>query len=224
MAKISKGDFVEVEYTGRLKENNQAFDTTDEATAKKEDIYSKNMRYTPAILCVGESLMLKGLEDELIGKEPGKYKIELSAENAFGKKDAKLIKMIPYAAFKKQDIEPQPGMEINVDGTSGLIKTAAGGRCLVDFNHPLSGKDVFYEVKINRIVTDDAEKIKGFMELSLNLKKSEVTLENGKAKITTEKEIPKPLHKIFEEKLKQIIPSVKEYEFLSKKPEHQHKE
>ncbi|MCH8980513.1 hypothetical protein IH922_00675 [candidate division KSB1 bacterium] len=50
-------------------------------------------------------------------------------------------------------------MQINIDGMMGIIKTAGGGRCLVDFNHPLSGKEVTYTIKVNKIITDDKEKL-----------------------------------------------------------------
>ncbi|MDP6703912.1 MAG: peptidylprolyl isomerase, partial [archaeon] len=40
--KISKGDFIKVDYTGSEKEGGRVFDTTDEALAKKENIYNEN--------------------------------------------------------------------------------------------------------------------------------------------------------------------------------------
>ena len=36
----------------------------------------------------------------------------------------------------------------------------SGGRCLVDFNHPLSGKDLVYDVRINKIVEKTVPEIK----------------------------------------------------------------
>lgn len=222
MAKIKKGDFIELEYTGRLKETDEVFDTTDENLAKETGIAAENMKYGPVIIAVGEGFTIKGLEDEMIGKEPGKYKIELSPEKAFGKKDAKLIKMIPFSTFRAQKIAPEPGMQINVDGMMGIIRTATGGRCLVDFNHPLSGKEVVYEIKINRLVEDDAEKIKGFLELSLKLD-TEAEVKEGTAKISSKKDIPKPLHKTISEKIKELIPSVKKVEFVKAEEEKKEK-
>ena len=168
---IKKGDFVELEYTGALKEDGAIFDTTSEKKAKETGIYRKKKEFGPVIICVGEGEILKGLEEQLIGKEAGKeYTIELSPKNGFGKKDAKLIKMIPSNAFIKQNIDPQPGLQVNIDGVLGIIRRTGSGRCLVDFNHPLSGKDVVYKVKINRIVTDDKEKIESFLKLTFRLK------------------------------------------------------
>ncbi|MBR9692252.1 peptidylprolyl isomerase [Candidatus Woesearchaeota archaeon] len=222
MVKISKGDFIEVEYTGRTKEENFVFDTTDEAIAKEADIHSPDMNYGPVVICLGQKQLLPGLEKELEGKEfeegkPGEYTIELQPEDGFGKKDAKLIKMIPFAAFKKQNIMPEPGMQVNIDGLMGIIKTAAGGRCLVDFNHPLSGREIVYTVKVNKIVTDDKEKIKSYVSLALNLKDIEVDIKEGKAEISAKKEIPGEIAENIKNKLKELVPSVKEISFKAEK-------
>jgi FKBP-type peptidyl-prolyl cis-trans isomerase SlyD len=214
---MKKGDFVELEYTGRIKEGLIIFDTTDEKVAKENNIHSPQGSYGPVVVCLGQEQLLKGLEEELEGKEVGKdYTVELPPEKAFGKKNAKLIRMIPYSAFKKQGVEPQPGMQVNVDNMIGIIKTATGGRCLVDFNNPLSGRDVIYEVKVNKIITDDTEKIKSFIKLSLNLKEADVKVSDGKAEIKLEKEIPEEIQKMIKDKLLPLVPNVKEVKFLSK--------
>ena len=165
MASIKKGEFIEVEYTGRIKEDNLIFDTTNEKLAKEAGMNAPNMTYGPVIVCLGEGQLLKGLENQLEGKETEKeYTFTISPEDGFGKKDAKLIRMVPINVFKKQNIMPQPGMQVNIDGLIGIIKTAAGGRCLVDLNHPLSGRELNYTIKVNKIITDNKEKIKSRSE------------------------------------------------------------
>lgn len=221
---IKKGDFLELEYTGRIKEGLIVFDTTDEKVAKENNIHSPHGSYGPVVVCLGEEQLLKGLEEELEGKEAGKdYTFELPPEKAFGKKNAKLIRMIPYSAFKKQGVEPQPGMQVNVDNMIGIIKTATGGRCLVDFNNPLAGRDIIYEVKVNKIVTDDKDKIKSFVKLSLNLKDADVKLEGDKAEIKLEKEIPKEIQKMISDKLLPLVPKVKEIKFAGKESKEKKK-
>ena len=218
MAKIKKGDFVEVEYTGRLKDTNEVFDTTDEKLAKETGIHSEKMVYGPVAVCIGQAQLIRGLDDELIGKDTGKsYKIELIPEKAFGKKDAKLFKVVPFSAFTKHKIIPEPGMQVNIDGMLGIIKTSTGGRCMVDFNHPLAGRTIVYDIKVNRIVADDKEKIKSFLGLELGLKDIKVEVKEGKAEITLEKEIPKEASKLLSDKLKEIIPGVKEFVFTQEK-------
>jgi len=216
MANIKKGDFVEVEYTGSTKEDNLVFDTTSAEVAKKNNIYAEKMQYGPVVVCIGENQILEGLENELEGKETGKeYTIELTPEKAFGKKDAKLIRMIPVGAFKKQGIDPQPGLEVNIDGVMGLVRRVGGGRCLVDFNHPLSGKDIIYKIKANKIVTDDKEKVKSYLRLTFG-SKVDVELKEGAAEVKIEKEIPKEIQENISKKLNELVPSVNKLNFVIK--------
>lgn len=214
MPTIKKGDFVEVEYTGRTKEEDIIFDTTDEKTAKENNIHSEGMEYGPVAVCVGEGQILGGLDEEIEGKETGKeYTIELSPEKAFGKKDVKLIRMIPVGAFRKQNIDPQPGLQVNIDGAVGLMRRVGGGRCLVDFNHPLSGKDIIYTLKLNKIVIDDKEKIKSYLRLVLGLK-ADVEIKESAAEIKIKKEIPKEIQENISKKLTELIPSMKKIDFI----------
>ncbi|EFK97351.1 peptidylprolyl isomerase FKBP-type, partial [sediment metagenome] len=48
----------------------------------------------------------------------------------------------------KDSIRPMPGLPVNIDGMYGIIRTVAGGRVIVDFNHPLSGKEIVYNSKL----------------------------------------------------------------------------
>jgi FKBP-type peptidyl-prolyl cis-trans isomerase 2 len=200
---IKKKDFIEIEYTARLKGENIIFDTTDEALAKKEGIHSKNMNYGPLTICVGEQHVIKGLDRSIEGKEPGKYTFEISAEEAFGKKDPKLIQLISTSKFRQQKIAPVPGLQVNVDGIIGTIKTVTGGRTMIDFNHPLSGRDVVYEVKIGRLVTDKSEKVKSLLNM-MQMKEADVKVENDEAKIKFKHELPKEIKEKISEKIKAL--------------------
>ncbi len=174
-ATIKKHDFVEIEYTGKLKDENIIFDTTDEKVAKENKLHGHD--YGPIIICVGEEQLLKGLDKNLEGKETGKeYDFDIKPEDAFGKKNAKLIQLIPTNKFKQQKIQPMPGMQLNIDGVVGTVKTVSGGRTLVDFNHPLAGKELSYKIKINKKITDDKEKLSGYLKLSLGAKDFKVEI------------------------------------------------
>src|SRR3989338_8263326 len=105
METVGKGDFVEIEYTWKIKEGNIIFDTTDEKIAKENNLH--NHDFSPAIICIGEEQILKGIDKNLEGKGIGKeYEFDIKPEEAFGKKNAKLIQLIPTAKFKQQRIEP----------------------------------------------------------------------------------------------------------------------
>ena len=211
-ATIKKHDFVEIEYTGKLKDENIIFDTTDEKVAKENKLHGHD--YGPIIICVGGEQLLKGLDKNLEGKETGKeYDFDIKPEDAFGKKNAKLIQLIPTNKFKQQKIQPMPGMQLNIDGVVGTVKTVSGGRTLVDFNHPLAGKELSYKIKINKKITDDKEKLSGYLKLSLGTKDFEAEIINGNAKISLKKEIPKEAKERLSKKITELIPNIKKIEF-----------
>ncbi|MBN2112472.1 peptidylprolyl isomerase [Candidatus Woesearchaeota archaeon] len=203
---IKKNDFIEIEYTGRLKEEGAVFDTTDEKTAKESHLYREDMEYGPITVCIGEKHVLKGIEDFIIGKDVGSYTIDIKPEDAFGKKNAKLIQMIPSRKFTEHGIKPVPGLSVNVDGMIGLVKSASGGRILVDFNHPLAGKELVYDIKVRKIVTGKEEQIRSLLSLILSLKKedSEIELKDKEAKVKIKKKFPDEVLKKVGEKIKEL--------------------
>ncbi|MBI2522890.1 peptidylprolyl isomerase [Candidatus Woesearchaeota archaeon] len=212
METVKKRDFVEIEYTGKIKGDNIIFDTTDENVAKENNLHGHD--FSPAIICIGEEQILKGIDKNLEGKDIGKeYKFEIKPEDAFGKKNAKLIRLIPTAKFKQQRIEPMPGMQLNIDGMVGTVKTVSGGRTLVDFNHPLAGKELLYRVKINKKVTDSKEELSGYIKLTLGTKDFETSVENGNAKITIKNDIPQEIQERLIGEITSLIPEIKKVEF-----------
>lgn len=189
MTEIKDKDFIEIEYTGKCEDI--VFDTTNEEKAKEQDIHNENTAYGPVVICVGQGQVLKGLDKNLPGKETEKeYTIDIPAEDGFGKKDASLLKLIPKKAFDQQQIRPMPGLEVNFDGYRGVVRTVTGGRVIVDFNHPLSSKELSYDIKINRVVTDKKEQINSIIELMFHVGKDKVQTEideNNKATIAVDK-------------------------------------
>src|SRR3989344_2431318 len=111
---------------------------------------------------ISSRLCFSSVDNFFIGKEIGKYVIGLSSENAFGKRRRESVKMIPIKVFFQHKINPVQGAMLNFDGKMGKVLSVSGGRVLVDFNHPLAGKDVIYEVNIKKIIQNIDEKIKAF--------------------------------------------------------------
>lgn len=215
---IKKGDFVEIEYTGKAKDTGDVFDTTDKTIADKTEL--KGKEFGPAIICVGKGHVLPGLDKEIAGKEEGKeYSIEIKPIDAFGSKDAKLVQLIPTNKFKQQNIQPYPGLQLNIDGMIGLVKTVSGGRTLVDFNHPLSGKELSYALKINRKVTDPKEKLSGFIKLSLGTSEFSVEVSEGNALVKMKMDLPKEASEELTKHAKEMIPEIKEISFSTEKKE-----
>lgn len=212
MQKIKNKDFVELEYTGIVKETGMIFDTTDKKLAQENGIHNPNIEYAPAIICVGQNQLIANLDAKLVDKELNKeYEIELGT--AFGMKDAKLLKFVSKATFKKKGVDPQPGMQVQIDNNIGTIRTISGGRILVDFNHPLATKDIIYKVKPLRILEDDEEKVKQLIKLELRIKPEHTSFKDGKVIIDSKQEVPKEFTDILTKRIQEMVPAVKEMEF-----------
>lgn len=164
MVVIQKNDFIELAFTGIVKDTNEIFDTTNKEEAKKIGMQNPE-GVKPAMLSVGHSMTVRGLDADLIGKEIGKeYIVEVKTEDAFGKRKPSMVKMIPLKLFLEQRIMPERGMQLSLDGMVVKIVSVSGGRVLVDFNNPLSGRTVIYKYKINRKIEDQKEKINALQD------------------------------------------------------------
>ncbi len=202
---LQKKDFVEIEFTGRVK-NGEIFDSNI-----KEDLeelhhgHEHEIKSEPFIFCIGEGMFLKSVEDFLVGKPevPGNYQIALSPENAFGRRNPQLIQRIPSQIFRQQNLKPVPGFAFNFDGRIGRVLAVSGGRVIVDFNNPIAGKDVIYKIKILRKINDLNEKAKALIkflfreDLKFEIKDRKIILE-------VEKQMAEFV-KLFKEKFKEML-------------------
>ncbi|MBI4148508.1 peptidylprolyl isomerase [Candidatus Woesearchaeota archaeon] len=187
---IKKGDFVELEFTARLKDENIVFDTTSADVAKKAGIFSANMKYAPVVVCVGQQMVLSGLDESLEGRDVEKFVVELVPEKAFGKKDPHLLQLIPKQKFTDQRVQPVVGLQVNIDDVVGTVRSVTGGRVIVDFNHPFAGKTVSYDVDIKRLVTDSGERLSALVRVFLKQEDPKVTIDGKKATVVLPVEIP----------------------------------
>jgi len=186
---FKNGDFIELDYTGRKKDDNSIFDTTIKKVADDAGIHTHN-KFESVIIVLGKHQILPAIDSFLEGKEPGTYNLDLEAQFGFGKKDAKLLRLVPLRLFKKENIQPFVGLEVNIDNQPGIVRTVSGARIIVDFNHPLAGQDIIYELTPKRQVTDDKEKVTAVLKL-LGLTAETITIQEKKAVITLKQELSK---------------------------------
>ena len=196
---LKKKDFIEIEFTGKVKDG-EVFDSNI-----KKDLEGTNLNFNPKpfIFCLGEGMFLKGAEDFLIGKEIGEHNIELSPEKAFGDRNQKLIQVVSMKVFREQKMNPVQGAMFNFDGRLAKILSVSGGRVIVDFNNPVAGKDVVYEMKVLRKVDDINEKTKALIQF---LFKRDLNFEINEKKVIlkVEKELVKFVE-LFKDKFKDIL-------------------
>lgn len=214
---LKKNDFIEIEYTGYVKENDAVFDTTDEKTAKDNGLHNPRMKYGAILICIGQGQLIPGLDKHLEGKELGQdYTIDIPPEEAFGKKDAKMIQLISTSKFKKENINPMPGMQVNIDEQYGIVKTVSGGRTLVDFNHPLAGKDVVYKIKIINKVDDIVRKVSSLVGAMLQIEEPKVIIIDGKAEVELAFDLPDDVREVLNKKILEVVSEIKEVKYTKK--------
>ena len=212
--KIKKGDFVELTYTGRVKSNNEIFDLNDEKVAKENNLHNPKMKYEPTVVCVGRREVIEGLDDALDGKHEGEeFEISIVPEKAFGKRDSKLYQLVNAAKFKKSEMTPVPGMSVTINNMPAIIRSVSGGRIMVDFNHPLAGKEVSYKVRVGKLVRDPQRQVASILKVLIN-RDVKVTVEGEKASVDFE--VPEQIAKEVEKGICECVSAVKMVEF--KKP------
>lgn len=199
---INKNDFIEIEFTGRSSTDNQIFDTTNPKEAEEIGIQEPS-NVKPLIISVGNDMMLKGLDETLEGKELDKeYSIHLEPNKAFGKRNPQLIRVYNITAFTKNNINPYPGLTLQLDNSIAKVLSVSGGRVTVDFNNPLAGKDVDYTFKITKRITDNNEKVNALQDFFFK-QRFEFSIKENKVIFKDEK--LKPLTEMLNQKFKDII-------------------
>jgi peptidylprolyl isomerase len=157
---LQKGDFTLIDYTAKVKETNEVFDTTNEETAKKEHLHKEGEIYEPKLVVIGEGWMLKTLDESFTTMEPSKTAtVEIPPEKAFGPRDPEKIKRVSLRHLTEKGINPTIGMRIEYSGKNATIRAIGAGRVLLDFNPPLAGKTLVYEVTVQKKLETNEEKI-----------------------------------------------------------------
>lgn len=156
-----------IEFTAKVKESDEVYDTTYEDVAKEHDIYNPNQDYSPVLVAVGKNWMVEGLEEQLVGREEGdSFTAEIPPEDGYGERDPDKIELYTRRKLLEAGIKEdlQPGMIVEVDGLPATVRTYSGGRALLDFNPPLAGKTLIHDVKVTRVNETRDSKIEALVD------------------------------------------------------------
>ncbi len=161
---FEKGDFLLIDYVAKVAETGEIFDTTIEEVSKKEGIYQEGAVYEPKLVVLGEGWILKALDEAIQNLDVGQtVTIEIPPEKGFGNRDPEKVKMYPLRRFTAQGVAPKVGMRIEVDGRIATVRAISGGRVQLDFNPPLAGKTLIYEINVRKKIETIEEKIKALI-------------------------------------------------------------
>ena len=148
---LKKGAFILIDYVGTIKETSKVFDTTSYDLAKKENLYKEGEIYEPKLVVIGEGWVLKALDENLIKLKINKKEtIEIPQEKAFGVRDPEKVRRVSLKQLTSKGITPNLGMRIEYNKKKATVRTIGAGRVLLDFNPPLAGKTLVYEVTLTK--------------------------------------------------------------------------
>jgi peptidylprolyl isomerase len=157
---LQKGDFVAIDYTAKVKETGEVFDTTLEDIAKKEHLYKEGETYESRLVVIGEGWVLKALDESLTTMEVAKpASAEIPQDKAFGARDPEKVRRVPLRQLIAKGVTPNLGARIEYGGKMATVRAVGAGRVLLDFNPPLAGKTLVYEVTVKRKLETEKDKI-----------------------------------------------------------------
>jgi len=135
---VSDGLIVCLDYTLRL-ENDEVVDSSEERE--------------PIEFVQGQRQIVPGLEDAIYGMEVGEEKsVVVEPAQGYGERNPEASQDVPRDAFE-ENVQLEPGMPIQVSDGSGRTATAfiaeiGDGSVKLDFNHPLAGETLRFEVEV----------------------------------------------------------------------------
>ncbi|MCP1618397.1 FKBP-type peptidyl-prolyl cis-trans isomerase SlpA [Pseudomonas sp. SLBN-26] len=116
------------------------------------DVVDSTFGKQPATFKVGDGNLLPGFENALFGLKAGdRRELPISPEQGFGQPNEQNVQVMPRGQF--QDMELSEGLLIIFNDAAnaelpGVVKAFDADRVTIDFNHPLAGKTLRFEVEI----------------------------------------------------------------------------
>jgi len=116
------------------------------------EILDSNKGHQPLEFITGKNQIIPGLEDELVKMEKGEEKsITVAAKDAYGEVNPEAVETLPREQFAGLDL--QEGMQLYGQGENGetvmvTVKSFDDNTVTIDYNHPLAGKDLTFNVKV----------------------------------------------------------------------------
>ncbi len=101
----------------------------------------------------GQHMLIPGLEKQLAGLKAGDKKhIEVKSDEAYGPVNDKLFMEVPRSSLPP-DLTPKVGMVLQMQSAGGrpmpgVITEVKDKTIVLNFNHPLAGKDLSFDVEI----------------------------------------------------------------------------
>jgi len=135
---VTEKSYVKVHYTGTLTDGS-VFDSSKDGE--------------PLEVVLGNGMLIPGFEAGLVGMEPGEKKnVDIASANAYGERRDEMVQDIPKDKLPA-DQELKAGMQLVAQGPQGALpvtikEVKEDGSAVLDFNHPLAGQDLKFELEV----------------------------------------------------------------------------
>ncbi len=184
---LERGSLILVDYTAKVKDSNEIFETTREEEAKKFELFDPTHKYEPRLISIGEGWVLKGLDEALAAANIGdKINVEITPDKGFGERDPNKVRMVAQRKLGEKADEVRVGDVIEIDHRTGIVRYVGSGRVQIDFNHRFAGRTLTYDVDVVKKVESDDDKIRSLIKrrlpvddekIKINLKGSALEIE-----------------------------------------------
>jgi len=118
-----------------------------------DQVVDSSRESEPIEFIQGHGNIIPGLERELYGMGIGDSKsVHVSALDGYGESDPDAIVTVPRSDFPDH-IPLEPGVQLEMESAEGdmlsaVIVETGQDAVTLDFNHPLAGKDLLFQVKV----------------------------------------------------------------------------
>lgn len=130
---VIAGDNISVYYTGMLTNGS---------------IFDSNVGKQPLNFVVGSGQVIKGFDQAVVGMQIGQTKnVTIPPADAYGEINPALIITVPLSEFGNQSVSV--GMYVTSgSGKQGKITAVNATSAIINFNHPLAGQTLVFEIKV----------------------------------------------------------------------------
>src|SRR6185436_14427714 len=182
---MEKGSLILIDYTAKVKDSDEIFETTVEENAKNSNLYDPSIKYEPRLVSIGEGWILKGLDEILSTAKLGDaLDVDIPPDKAFGMRDPNKVRMIPQRKFGDKADEIKAGDVVDIDDRRGFVRFIGSGRVQVDFNHRLAGKTLNYEVDVLKVLKTDEEKASSLVKRRFFVEGDKIVISLVKPELT----------------------------------------
>lgn len=160
---LEDGDVIRVTYTACLSDNGRVIDTTEPEIA--DDAEMADMEASgPTAVVLGEGHLFEPVEDAIKNSAPGEsIRVTVDPADAFGEVDPTDHTDIDI------DLIPEDkrghGARLRHKGRTGFVESLNDDHAKLNFNHPLAGQAIEYEITVEEQINDPLERVRAVLDL-----------------------------------------------------------